>query len=169
MSFVDPYAHPVTAALCEELAGMRETFIGLAKDMRFIDWPEPIYEGKWEVSSFKYRHQIIAGQFGEAAKAALEKLEVVHRPEIQTCGFSLLRPGADIKWHMGQAGDIWRLHFGLVCPEGDCALQVCDETKRWETGGFFMFNDQNLHRAWNRTESDRLILLVDIDKSKLAA
>ena len=168
MSFVDPNAHPVTAALCEELSGMRDMFLELSQAMNYIEWPEPIYRGKWDVSSFKYRHEMVAGKFGLAAIEALDKLEMVHRPEIQTAGFSLLGAGAEIAWHRGEAGDIWRLHFGLDCPEGDCIMQVGTQVKQWKDGEFLMFNDMDMHRAWNHTQHDRLILLVDIDKSKLA-
>lgn len=164
MSFIDPMAHPVTKALCEELLEHREMLLQLANDMRFIQWPEPIYRGKWDVSPFKYRGKVYSGEFGTAG---LGKLELINRPEIQTAGFSLLGAGAEIQWHMGQAGDVWRLHLGLNCPEGDCALQVRDDVKQWRDGEFLMFNDQDMHRAWNRTDKDRLILLVDVVKAQV--
>lgn len=165
MGFIDPQERPVTRKLCEELLSKQGELLELAEQMRFIRWPEPIYQGKWDVSSFKYRHKVYNGEFGDAG---LGKLPLINRPEIQTAGFSLLGAGAEIQWHMGQAGDVWRLHMGLDCPEGDCALQVRDDVRHWRNGEFLMFNDQDMHRAWNRTGKDRLILLVDVVKAKVA-
>lgn len=161
MAFVDPWADEATRTICEELLEQRESLLRLAREMRFIEWPEPIYSGKWDVSSFKYRHKVFSGEFGSAG---VGKLGLVDRPEIQTAGFSLLGAGAEIQWHQGNAGDIWRLHMGLDCPDGDCAIQVVGEVQSWKDGEFLMFNDQDAHRAWNRTDRDRLILLVDVVK-----
>lgn len=165
MAFVDPTAHPFTRELCAELTGELEPLRQAAAAMRFIEWPEPIYSGQWDVSSFKYRHRLFSDEFGAVDPG---QFAAIQRPEIQTFGFSLLGAGAEIRWHQGNAGDIWRLHLGLDCPDGDCALQVMGEIRHWCNGEFLMFNDQDAHRAWNRTDRDRLILLVDISKAALA-
>ena len=47
-----------------------------------------------------------------------------------------------------------------VVPDGDTALRVIDDTRRWEPGRTAVFDDSFEHEAWNRTDEDRLLLLV---------
>jgi beta-hydroxylase len=49
----------------------------------------------------------------------------------------------------------------LVVPDGDCALRVGVETRRWSEGGVAVFDDTVEHEAWNRTAGTRTVLLFD--------
>ena len=53
------------------------------------------------------------------------------------------------------------MHLGLIIPEGDLGLRSLEETRGWEEGGVFIFDDRLEHEAWNRTEEDRVVLLID--------
>lgn len=48
-----------------------------------------------------------------------------------------------------------------MVPEGDCALRVGPETRRWQAGQCIVFDDTTDHEAWNLTDSPRIVLLVD--------
>lgn len=76
-------------------------------------------------------------------------------------GFSRLPAGEKIKPHLGYQGDFLRYHMGIDVPDGDCGLECNGKTYRWENGKSFIFDDRLEHRAWNNTEKDRIILIID--------
>ncbi len=93
--------------------------------------------------------------------AALETLPLVHirehGPEI--C-FSLLTPGSHILPHQGVTNTRAVVHLPLVVPAG-CALTVGGEEHVWQEGHAIAFDDTFLHEAWNRSDSMRVIVLMD--------
>ena len=86
-----------------------------------------------------------------------------HLPGHAAAGFSLLKPHSRIRPHSdGGYGDgLLRCHLPLVVPQGDCALRVGPETRRWQAGQCIVFDDTTEHEAWNLTDSPRTVLLVD--------
>ena len=85
-----------------------------------------------------------------------------HIPSYGTCGFSILRPGTVIKPHEGVQSNYLRMHLGLEIPEGDLGLNSATHGyNRWEKGKAFYFDDRRTHEAWNKTDGDRVILIVD--------
>ena len=83
--------------------------------------------------------------------------------------FSALNPGCVIKPHCGPWNANLTIHLPLIVPQGDCALRVGGEARRWKEGECLVFDDSFEHEAWNRTEVTRLILLVDIWHPDLTA
>lgn len=81
-------------------------------------------------------------------------------PGVTTVGFSRLAPGTHIKPHIGWVKTVYRLHLGLVVPP-DCALRVGDDVRPWREGECLVFDDTTEHEAWNRSDHDRLVLLLD--------
>jgi aspartyl/asparaginyl beta-hydroxylase (cupin superfamily) len=41
-------------------------------------------------------------------------------------------------------------------------LRVGDETRQWHDGQCLVFDDYLEHEAWNHTEQDRIVLIVDL-------
>jgi beta-hydroxylase len=78
--------------------------------------------------------------------------------------FSFLMPGQKIILHKNDsfARWMWRIHFGLVVPEGDCALSVDGQIVRWAAGEGFVFDDSVFHEAWNHTNAVRVVFMVDL-------
>lgn len=72
--------------------------------------------------------------------------------------------GTEITPHVGYTGEVLRYHLGLDCPAEHCGIQVGDEVRWWRDGQSLLFDDTQEHRAWNRSNRWRLILLVDIEK-----
>ena len=62
---------------------------------------------------------------------------------------------------------IIRMHYGIKVPDGDISFKVKGEEKKWENGKAFAFNDFYEHGAWNNTEYDRIILIVDLDRKMI--
>jgi hypothetical protein len=83
-------------------------------------------------------------------------------PSHGTAGFSILRPGTDIAVHVGVQSNNLRMHLGLDVPEGDLGLfSDTHGLLRWETGKAFYFDDRKRHAAWNKSDKDRVVLIVD--------
>ena len=58
-----------------------------------------------------------------------------------------------------------RCHIPLMVPEGDCALEV--EGRIYDHHSSLAFDNQALHRAWNRTDHWRLIFSLTVTRSRL--
>lgn len=75
--------------------------------------------------------------------------------------FSVLNPQTHILPHHGVTNTRLVMHLPLIVPR-DCALNVVDAgSHAWVEGQPMMFDDTYLHEAWNRSDSTRVILLMD--------
>ena len=118
-------------------------------------------------------------------------------PECRLVCFSALLPGAEVLPHRGvdfgralriaarradwpfERFDVYwsgrdyaviRFHLCLESPTDDHAVLGLECEGRhiaWRTGACVYFDDSRLHRAWNRTDRPRTVLIVDLLKSEL--
>ena len=119
--------------------------------------------GHWNAYFF-YRHgerYADNSQHCPRTSAALEAAPLLrireHAPEI--C-FSLLAPGSHILPHRGVTNTRTVVHLPLLVP-ADCALNVGGEVHAWREGQAVAFDDTYEHEAWNRSASNRVIVLMD--------
>jgi aspartyl/asparaginyl beta-hydroxylase (cupin superfamily) len=91
-------------------------------------------------------------------------------PNLMAASFNLLEENTTIKPHHGDTNAIIRCHMGLQVPgeAPKCAFRVGTETRSWEQGKFFMFCDAHEHTAWNNTNNERYVLVVDIMRPEFA-
>jgi aspartate beta-hydroxylase len=82
---------------------------------------------------------------------------------------SRLRAGAHISAHRGPTNMRLRCHLGVTVPQGDCAIRVGEDVRRWQEGRCMVFDDYFEHEAWNHTENDRIVLVVDMWHPELSA
>lgn len=75
--------------------------------------------------------------------------------------FSILKAGSHIPAHTGVTNVRSVVHLPLIVPEG-CEFRVGGETRSWVEGRAFVFDDTIEHEAWNRSERDRAILIIDV-------
>ena len=75
--------------------------------------------------------------------------------------FSILKPGAHIPPHTGVTNTRAIIHLPLVVPSG-CRFRVGGETRVWEVGRAFAFDDTIEHEAWNESDAHRIILIFDV-------
>jgi aspartate beta-hydroxylase len=75
---------------------------------------------------------------------------------------SRMRAHTHIDAHRGPTNLRVRCHLGLEVPDGDCSLRVGDEVRRWTEGRCLVFDDYFEHEAWNHTDEDRVVLIVDL-------
>jgi aspartyl/asparaginyl beta-hydroxylase (cupin superfamily) len=52
------------------------------------------------------------------------------------------------------------VHLPLIVPQ-DCGFRVGAETREWEVGKAFAFDDTIEHEAWNRSSEPRAVLIID--------
>jgi len=91
---------------------------------------------------------------------------------VMSASFSLLKPGTHIVPHKGYddySEKMYRYHLGLIVPEGDIAIRVEKDIRKWENGKSFVFDDFLIHEAWNFTCKNRIVLIIDFlkDETKL--
>lgn len=75
--------------------------------------------------------------------------------------FSLLKPNSHIPPHTGVTNTRAIIHLPLIVPTG-CAFRVGGETRVWEEGRAFAFDDSIDHEAWNNSDDLRVILILDV-------
>jgi hypothetical protein len=94
--------------------------------------------------------------------AAVEALPLSDLPgRTPTVFFSLLRPGTHLPAHSGVSNVRAIIHLPLIVPPG-CAFRVGGETREWEVGRAWAFDDTIEHEAWNRSDQVRAILIFDV-------
>ncbi len=92
-------------------------------------------------------------------------LERLPQPRIAGCSpnamFSLLAPGTTIPPHTGVTNTRLVCHLPLVVPDG-CWFRVGAETRAWERGRAFVFDDTIEHEAANPSEALRIVFIIDV-------
>lgn len=158
--FHPPTSFPFTQGLERYWREIHAEFLGIRKHM--VDWVErDLYGEGWKVFGlFDFPN-------GEALADGVAKcpftaaLVQEHIPRHGAVGFSVLEPHTRIRPHQGYQGEFLRCHLGLDVPQGDCRLKVEQETRAWETGRTLVFDDRGWHEAWNLTDRERVVLLID--------
>ncbi|WP_293899211.1 aspartyl/asparaginyl beta-hydroxylase domain-containing protein [Phenylobacterium sp.] len=75
--------------------------------------------------------------------------------------FSILDAKTRIPPHVGVNNARLIVHLPLVVPP-DCGFRVGAETRSWEPGKAFVFDDTIEHEAWNNSDEPRAVLILDI-------
>lgn len=137
----------------DELLALSETY--------FVHWPEhDIYTGKWTVFGlYKFGEKVT--EHCALCPRTTALIEAI--PGLMTAGFSSLAPHTHIRPHVGYTDQVLRCHVGLIVPDG-CAIRVGQQTRAWREGEVFVFDDTYEHEAWNRSESPRVVMLLDFKR-----
>ncbi len=85
-------------------------------------------------------------------------------PGLVSVSFNLLENNSEIKEHFGETNASIRVHLGLYIPDKlpDVGFKVSGVSRSWEEGKVLVFCDGHEHSAWNYSNKDRYILLLDI-------
>lgn len=101
-----------------------------------------------------------------AALAALPQVDILDRGP--TAFFSILEPHTKIPPHTGVTNTRLTVHLPLIVPPG-CGFRVGGETREWQEGKAWVFDDTIEHEAWNDSSLPRTILIFDIWHPQLTA
>ena len=156
----DPRRFPFTTALERHWHEILDEYRRIRAEV--TDWPETeLYGEGWKVFGlFDFPHgRPVAANVAQCPFTAALVAEHVGRHA--AAGFSVLQARTHICTHRGYQGDFLRAHLALQVPAGDCGLRVQDEVRRWEPGRVLVFDDRVEHEAWNATDEERVILLLD--------
>jgi ornithine lipid ester-linked acyl 2-hydroxylase len=87
-------------------------------------------------------------------------------PGMKTAMLSILAPGKHLPTHRGPYKGVLRLHLALLIPKPTdlCAIRVNSDLRHWEEGKVLIFDDCFPHEAWNKTDSIRVVLFLDITR-----
>ncbi len=94
-----------------------------------------------------------------AALAAVPQAELPGRAP--TAFFSILKPRTRIPPHTGVTNTRTIVHLPLIVPPG-CGFRVGGETRAWQEGEAFAFDDTIEHEAWNDSDLPRVVLILDV-------
>jgi len=139
------------------------------KNCKWFDWPERyLYKGnEWKVCPlFGFGVWVENENFNQTIKI-LKKI-----PNIKTALFSRIGPKTRLKPHQGWAelsNGILRCQFGIKIPSGKNGLIVENEFRHVEKGKWVIFDDSKVHYAINEGNSDRIVLIVDVERPSWVA
>jgi len=81
--------------------------------------------------------------------------------------FSALKPKSKIPPHFGQINTRFICHLPLIVPDG-CGFRVGNETREWQEGKVWIFDDTIEHEAWNDSDEPRYILLFEVWRPEIS-
>jgi aspartate beta-hydroxylase len=163
-AFHDPQLFPVTRALeaafdpiCSEIAGLAEAAFSPELESHLME------SGAWDVFMFYERGRKNAQNCSQCPTIArIIDSHNTLRTQAGVLYVSKLVPQSHIRAHRGPTNIRMRCHLGVRIPDGDCAIRVGEEVRRWRAGECLVFDDSLEHEAWNRTAEARIVLIVDV-------
>ena len=161
--FHDPDRFALVGYLEANFAAIRDELLGL-DGARFQRESERIRRrGDWDVA-FLYergrRHDDVCAQCPVTMRG-IDTYPAI-RGAAGLIYVSRMRAHTHIAAHRGPTNLRVRCHLPVQVPDGDCAIRVGHETRRWEVGRCLVFDDFFEHEAWNDTDEDRIVLIVDL-------
>jgi hypothetical protein len=81
---------------------------------------------------------------------------------------SLLEPGASLSTHFDFAAPMLTYHLAIDIPD-DCGLRVGSEVRHWVEGTGLVLDTTYEHEAWNDSDRERVVLIVDFPHPELTA
>jgi len=86
-------------------------------------------------------------------------------PSVKAAMFAELPPGGQLNPHRDPYAGSLRYHLGLSTPNDDqCYIDVDGIRHSWRDGQGVIFDETYIHEAYNRTETNRIILFCDIER-----
>ncbi|MBB6250590.1 aspartyl/asparaginyl beta-hydroxylase domain-containing protein [Nitrospirillum iridis] len=139
-------------------------YIAYPDGLPLDQWSELNHSPRW--SAFHFMH------YGRPHRENRERcprtaalLDAMPQPQVPgkspAAMFSVLKPRTRIPAHTGVSNTRLVVHLPLVVPAG-CGFRVGNETREWQVGKAWVFDDTIEHEAWNDSDQTRVILLFDI-------
>jgi aspartyl/asparaginyl beta-hydroxylase (cupin superfamily) len=166
-----PKLEAATQTIQGELQGALEAarddfapYIQFPKDAPVNQWGELNHSRLWS-SFFLWKdgaRQDGARQLCPKTAALLDDLPLADQPGYApTAMFSALEARTRIPPHTGSTNVRLLCHLPLILP-GPAFFRVGAETRAWEMGKAWVFDDTIEHEAWNDADELRVILIFDL-------
>jgi len=167
-SFFRGHEFPALQEITERWEEIVEEIEAVGRD-GFIFWPERnLYNERGDSEGWTVYGLYSFGQKLEEQcdRCPITTALIEAIPGMKMAGFSSLKPDTHIAPHKGYAeysNCILRAHLGLVVPP-KCRLKVSGQVNNWRAGEWTIFDDTQLHQAWNEHPNrTRIVLLVDFE------
>lgn len=144
----------VTAVLAGKLK-FKEPDVVVREDFDYVGWDNYHFQRLGKISSF-------LEQFPENLELCPNTAAVLDKiPLAGDAKFAIMQPGGYLKPHFSTFNGRLVCHLGLIVP-ANCAIRVADEIREWKEGATILFDDTYEHEAWNRGNTLRAVLLLDM-------
>ncbi|MEO5867029.1 MAG: aspartyl/asparaginyl beta-hydroxylase domain-containing protein [Sphingomonas sp.] len=164
---IEAHADVIRAELQSVLAadaGLLKPYVAMPPGTPANKWSSLDHSPDWSAMHLwkdGSRDDAVCARFPLTA-SAMEGLPLSDLPgKTPTVFFSLLRPNAHLPAHTGVSNVRTIIHLPLIVPTG-CSFRVGGETRNWEVGRAWAFDDTIEHEAWNRSDQVRAILIFDV-------
>lgn len=166
-----PELEAATPAIQAELAALLASrmddfapYMQIPADAPVNQWEELNHSRRWS-SLFLWKDGVRQDAVCEACPqtaALLGRLPMADQPGFApTAMFSALEANTRIPAHTGSTNVRLLCHLPLVLP-GPARFRVGNETRAWEMGKAWVFDDTIEHEAWNDADKLRVILIFDV-------
>jgi aspartyl/asparaginyl beta-hydroxylase (cupin superfamily) len=139
-------------------------YVKYANSEPLAQWRELNHSRDWTAIHLIERGETVAANAAHCP-ATMAFLQGMEQPWVSGCGanamFSLLAPRTTIPAHVGVANFRLLCHLPLIVP-GKCWFRVGAETRDFEQGKAWVFDDTIEHEAQNETDQLRVILIFDL-------
>jgi len=171
--------YPFLNNIYDNLEIFRNEIIQINNDKSWINWVEKnLYSEKdnmdWKIFPF-FGFNIWAEEHCKKCPELTKFLKSI--PGLKVAILSKMTPGTKLTEHKGWANHsnyVLRCHFNFIIPE-NCFISVGEydknnnikrEVKKYKQDKWIIFDDSRLHYTWNDGKSDRIVLILDIERPK---
>ena len=165
----DVIAAEMEAVMAAERAEL-VPYIQYAEHLPLDQWRELNNNADWTAIHLLQNGERIEAN-ARLCPRTLDLLQQFDQPDIRGASpnamFSLLAPHTVIPPHVGVNNTRLVCHLPLVVPQG-CWFRVGAETRFWERGQAFIFDDTIEHEAVNPTDQLRVVFIFDVWQPDLA-
>jgi aspartate beta-hydroxylase len=149
--------------LAEDEAGFRP-YVAFDATQPVNQWAELNHSPRWSAWFF-WRDGVRQDANCARCPATAAALETVPLLDLAgkgpTAMFSILEPHTRIPPHTGSSNVRTTVHLPLVVPAG-CGFRVGSQSRTFEAGTAWAFDDTIEHEAWNDSDSPRAIFILDV-------
>ena len=146
-------------------------YIQYSEDQPLRQWTDLNWNRDWTAVHLLLNGEPVAPNAGHCPET-LELLRSFGQPAIPgrspNAMFSLLAPHTRIPPHHGVANTRLVCHLPLIVPD-NCWFRVGAETRQWQVGKAFVFDDTIEHEAANDSGELRVVFIFDVWHSGLGA
>ena len=159
-----PQLRDELVGLLEEEAGEFEPYVQRPDNVPVQQWGELNRSTRWG-AYFLWKDGEPVESHLKRCPVAAETLEASPMAKMPgyapTAFFSSLDPRTHIPPHTGSTNVRLIVHLPLIVP-GQCRFRVANQTREWEFGKSWVFDDSIEHEAFNDSDRQRVILIFDI-------